>query len=92
MIKYWEIFLDKIKLFLLYFIEFLKDNIIVSKKYLSNCAVKRSKKRSIIIITYDKNIFFIDNNYKKIWTLNGQGIFKSKGKRKRIIALNLLLS
>ena len=27
--------------------------------------------RSIIMITYDQSIFFVNNEYKKVWTLNG---------------------
>lgn len=44
--KYWEIFFYKIKLFLLYFIKFSENNIIISKKYPSNCVIKKSEKKT----------------------------------------------
>lgn len=41
-IKYQQIFLNKIKLLLLYFVEFYKDDTIVPKKYLNNYKVEES--------------------------------------------------
>ena len=40
MIEYKKKFLDKIKIFLSYFLKFDKDRSILSKKYLKNCKVR----------------------------------------------------
>lgn len=34
------------------------------------------------MITYNKSIFFANNNYQKIWTLKDYNIFYSKKKTK----------
>lgn len=44
-----------------YLIEFNKDEIIKDKKYLSNYTINNANWRLIIIITYDENIFSINN-------------------------------
>lgn len=41
MIKYQEIFFNKIKSLLLYFIKIFEDGIMIPKEYLDNCVVKR---------------------------------------------------
>lgn len=61
MIEYWEIFLNKIKLLLLYLIKFLKNSIMVSKKYLSDCIIEGLEKRLVIMISHNKNIFSVNN-------------------------------
>lgn len=83
--EYRETFLHRMKLLLLYFIEFSGDGTIVSKKYLSDCAIRGPEKRSIIMIIYDKSKFSANNGCKKVWILNSQGILKPKRKEKEIM-------
>lgn len=90
-IESWETFLNKIKSLLPYLVEFSKDGTMVSKKYSSNCAVGEPGKRPVIMITHDKSIFFANNGRKKVWTLNGQGILRLKGKKEEIIVSIFLL-
>lgn len=79
------------KLLLPYFLEFLEDSILVSKEYPSDYATKRPEKKPIIIIIQNEKIFFMNNNCKKIQTLNGQAIIKLKKNRKEIRVLHFLL-
>lgn len=62
MVKYKKIFLNKIKLLLLYFMKFFDNRSILSKIYSKDCIVNSPNQKLIIIITYDKSIFFINNN------------------------------
>lgn len=62
-IKYWEIFMEEMKLFLPYFIEFEEDDIILLKQYLNNYVVGGSDQWLIIIIINDKSIFFANNSH-----------------------------
>lgn len=68
--KYWETFLHKIKLFLLYFLKFFEDDIIILKEYSIDCVIEKPGKRPIIMIIHDKSTFSINDGYKKVWTLN----------------------
>lgn len=61
MIKYEEILLNEIKSLLSYFMEFSKDELILSKIYLDNSVVGRSNQKLIIMIIYDKNILSVNN-------------------------------
>ena len=89
--EYRETFLHEMKLFLLYFIEFFEDGTIVSKEYPSDCAMRRPKKRPIIMITYNESIFSINDRHKKVWILNSQGILRLRGKGKGIMISDFLL-
>lgn len=64
-IEYQEIFVNEIKSLLSYFVDFLKDGIIILKKYPNNCILGSSDQRPIIIIIYDKSIFLQIINKKK---------------------------
>lgn len=46
MVKYKKIFLDKIKLFLLYLVEFFEDGSIIFKKYTNDYIVGRLNKKN----------------------------------------------
>lgn len=74
-----------------YFVKLSKDSTMILKKYLSNCTVKRSETRPIIMIIHNEDTFFANNGYKKVWTLNSQGILRPKRREKWIIVLNFLL-
>lgn len=56
-----KIFFIKIKKLKLYMVEFKEDCTIKSKAYSSNYAIKGDKRQSIIVITYNKYIFSINN-------------------------------
>ena len=60
MVEYREIFLNKIKSLLSYFVEFSDDGSILLKVYLDDCAMGRLDQRLIIIITHDENTFSIN--------------------------------
>lgn len=56
-----KVFLEKIEKLKPYIIEFNKNSIIKSKFYLLDYMVRDNNWPSIIVITYDEYIFFIDN-------------------------------
>ena len=58
MIKYRKILLIQMKSILSYFDEFFNNKFILSKVYSNNCMVKRLDQKPIIMLIYDKNIFF----------------------------------
>ena len=61
-----EILFKEIRLFLLYFVEFSKDNSILVKNYLNNCAIRKLDQRLIIIISYNRSKFLAYNRDQKI--------------------------
>lgn len=81
-VKYKKIFLEEIKLFLPYFVEFSEDGSIQEKNYSDNCTVAGLDRRLIIMIIHDESTFLADEGCQKIWTLNGQGILRLKEKSK----------
>lgn len=70
MVKYRETFLDEMKSFLPYFVEFSEDSSMLPKKYPDNCAVGGSDKRPKIMITNDESTFSANNRRQKVWTFN----------------------
>ena len=64
--KYKKIFLSKIKSLLFYFIKFFKDGLIFFKIYCNNYIIGKFNQKFIIIIIYNKNIFFTNDDYQKI--------------------------
>lgn len=54
------------KLFLSYFVEFEKNDKILSKRYTSDCAVKKPDTWPIMMIIYNKSIFFANDIPQKI--------------------------
>ena len=63
MVEYKKKFLSEIKYIFFYFVEFSNNNLILPKVYPNNCVVGRSDKKLVNMITYNKNIFFVNNNY-----------------------------
>lgn len=76
------------RLLLPYFVEFSKDGLILTKFYFEDYAVARTNQKPIIRITNSKSIFSINDNRRKIWTLNRHEILQLKGKEIRIIAFD----
>lgn len=90
MVEYREKFLSEMKSLLSYFVKFSRS--ILPKIYHVICVVKRSDRRPIIMITYDESIFSINNDRRKVWTLNRYGILRSKRKEKGIMVSDFFLS
>ena len=65
-IEYQETFFNKMKSFLLYFVEFYEDGIIVSKEFPDDYAVESPNQRPIIMITYDESTFSAKDGRKKV--------------------------
>lgn len=66
MVKYYKIFLKKIKALLSYIVKFKEDNTILPKKYLDDYTARGSDQKLIIIIIPDKSIFSTNNNCHKV--------------------------
>lgn len=47
---------------------FEDDSIIKTKNYLLDCKVEGEKRQSIIVITYDKYMFLLNDGICKAWT------------------------
>lgn len=47
---------------------FEDDDIMKTKNYLLDCKVGNQKRQSIIIITYDKDMFLLNDSICKAWT------------------------
>lgn len=54
-------FFDKIKSYLSNFVKFLNNKSILLKIYFDNCVIKKKNQKLIIMITHNKNTFFIKN-------------------------------
>ena len=63
MIEYRSIFLNEIKSLLPYFVELSDNDLILSKIYFNNCIIEKLDQKPIIIIIYNKNTFFTNNNH-----------------------------
>lgn len=61
--------------------EFDKIELILFKEYFKECKVRESNQKPNIIITNNKNIFFANNGYQKIWILKEYKNFCLKSKR-----------
>ncbi len=90
--EYWETFLSEMKSLLSYFMEFSDDESILSKVYPDDYAVERLDQRPIIMITNDESTFSANDGRWKVWTLDGNGILRPKGKRKEIMVSEAFLS
>ena len=62
MVEYQKTFLEEMKSFLSYFVEFEEDDKILSKEYPSHCAVGGPDQQPIIMIIYDKSTFFTNDS------------------------------
>ena len=89
-VEYRKTFLDEMKSLLPYFVEF-SDGSMLPKEYPDDCAVGGSDKRPIIMITHDESTFSANDGRRKVWTLNGQGILRPKGKGRGIMVSDFLL-
>ena len=90
-VEYREIFLEEMKALLPYFVEFKEDGTILPKEYLDDCAVGDSDRRPIIMITHDESTFSANDSLRKVWTLEGHGILRPKGKGRDIMVSDFLL-
>lgn len=64
-IKDYKNLLKKMKEFKLYIVEFKEESIIKTKTYLSDYVIKGLNWRLIIVITYNKYTFFVNDNIQK---------------------------
>lgn len=62
MIEYQAQFLKELETLGPYLVKFCYDGSMKEKAYLSNCTVDGPNKRPIILITYDKSTFLINNS------------------------------
>ena len=90
-VEYREIFLEEMKALLPYFVQFKEDGTILPKKYPDDCAVGGSDRQPIILITHDESTFSANNSCRKVWTFEGHGIIRPKGKGRRIMVSDFLL-
>ena len=72
-------FFKRLKELKLYMVEFEEDSTMKLKIYPSDCTVRGDKWCSIIVITYDKYIFFTNNRIWKTWTWKRDIFLRSKG-------------
>lgn len=84
-VEYREIFLDEMKALLPYFVEFSEDGSILPKDYSEDCAVGGPNKRPIIMITHNESTFSANDGRRKVWTQDGHGILRPKGRGKGIM-------
>lgn len=71
-------FLNKIKNLKPYLIEFNKNDTIKDRIYVLNCIIVDEDYQLVIITTYNKYIFLINNSICKIWTRVGDTFYISK--------------
>ncbi len=90
-IEYQETFLNEMKSLLPYFVEFFEDGTMVIKEYPDDFALGGPDRRPIIMIIYDESTFSVNDERRKVWTLNGQGILRPKRKEKGIMISDFLL-
>lgn len=62
MVEYKKTFLNEIKLLLPYFVEFFNDGSMLSITYFENCIMDSPDQKLIIIMTYHKSTFSINND------------------------------
>lgn len=72
-------------------VEFSDNGSILPKVYPDDCAVGGSNRRPIIMITHDESTFSANDGRQKVWTLEGHGILRPKGKGKGIMVSDFLL-
>lgn len=61
-VKYQKIFLNKIQSLLSYFVKFSNNRSILPKVYPENYTIGSLDQRLIIILTNDKNLFFVNDS------------------------------
>ena len=90
-VEYREEFLDEMKKLLPYLVEFSEDGSMISKEYPEDCAVGGPNRRPVIMITHDESTFSANDGRRRVWTLDGHGILRPKGRRKGIMVSDFLL-
>ncbi len=90
-VEYKKTILSEMKSLLPHFVEFSDDGSILPKVYPDDCAIERSDRRPVIMITHDESTFSANNCRRKIWTLDRHGILGPKGKRKEIMVSDFFL-
>ena len=90
-VEYREKFLDEMKKLLPYLVEFSEDGSMISKEYPEDCAVGGPNRRPVIMITHDESTFSANDGRRRVWTLDGHGILRPKGRGKGIMVSDFLL-
>ncbi len=91
MVEYKKTFVSEMKSLLLYFVEFFDDGSILPNVYPDDCLVGESDRELIIMITHDESTFSVNDDRRKIWTLDGHGILRPKRKEKGIMVSDFFL-
>ena len=84
-------FLQIMKDYAPYIVDFKADGSMEEKKYPSDCAVNRPDRRPIIVITHDESIFSANDGKRQAWIHDGDAILRPKGKGKGIMVSDFLL-
>lgn len=85
-------FFIQIEKFKPYVLELKKDGIMKPKIYLFNCIVKKNERLFIIVITYNKYIFFTNNRVWRAWTHKNDMFLQYKDKKQDILTFGFFLS
>lgn len=64
-----------------YLVEFDKTSQIIQKIYLLDCGVRKKEQQPVIVITYNKYIFLLNDSFCFGWQINRDTFlqFKNKG-------------
>ena len=84
-------FLQIMKNYALYIVDFKADGSMEEKEYPLDCAVGGPDRRPIIVITHDESIFSANDGRRQAWIRDGDAILCPKGKRKGIMVSDFLL-
>lgn len=63
LVEYRKSFLNKMKSLLPYLVEFFEDKSMLPKECLNGCIVYNLDQNAIIMIMYNKNILFVNDDY-----------------------------
>ncbi len=84
-------FLTKIEELKPYMVEFEEDNTIKSKAYPSDCAIGGNERWPIIVITYDKYTFSVNDGIWRSWTEKRDAFLQPKDRGQGIMTSKFLL-
>ena len=85
MVEYRNLFFKEMESLLPYLVEFNNDGTILPKEYPYDCAIGGPNRQPIIMITHDESTFSANDSRRKIWTLEGHGILRPKGRGRGIM-------
>ena len=85
-------FLQIMKNYALYIVDFKADGSMEEKEYPLDCAVGGPDRRPIIVITHDESIFSANDGRRQAWIRDGDAILCPKGKGKGIMISDFLLT